>query len=166
MVFTFLDDFIIIIIFLLQNKKDHSEEIERLQQELSEVHAHVGEAEKEHESELESQRKHAHKLDKKLSKAQKSLEEAEGQRRELESQLKVAKEAAEEESKAKQEVSLYGLPIFYPSLPILRCNFCIFRVQSFSLHQELALSDCFSLNRSIQAYCIKLRARRRFLAKF
>ena len=41
----------------------------------------------------------------------------------------------------------------------------IFRVQSFSLHQELALSDCFSLNRSIQAYCIKLRARRRFLAK-
>ena len=120
------------------------------------MHAHVEEAEKEHESELESQRKHAHKLDKKLSKAQKSLEEAEGQRRELESQLKVAKEAAEEESKAKQEVSLIS--------PILRCTYlwCC----HIPLSPELALSDCFSLNRSIQAYCIKLRARRILLAKF
>ena len=63
------------------------------------------ETEKQHETELESQKKHAHKLDKKLSKAQKALEEAENMKRELESELKVAKESSEAEIKLKQEVN-------------------------------------------------------------
>lgn len=88
-----------------------SEALSKLQQELAETLQRMEEIEKEYSEELETQKKHAHKVDKKLSKLQHAHENLEGEKRDLESQLKVAKESNEAEVNLKQEVIFYDCPL-------------------------------------------------------
>lgn len=95
---------VIIKITFVQNS---SADVAELTAALSETNTRIQELETEHAAELESQKKQAHKTDKKLTKLQSAYDKLEAEKRDLESQLKVAKETAEAELKQKDEVSIF-----------------------------------------------------------
>ncbi|XP_057300384.1 early endosome antigen 1-like [Hydractinia symbiolongicarpus] len=83
--------------------ENSSADVAELTAALSETNTRIQELETEHAAELESQKKQAHKTDKKLNKLQSAYDKLEAEKRDLESQLKVAKETAEAELKQKDE---------------------------------------------------------------
>lgn len=82
--------------------------LNELNNAFAEALSRIEELEAEHTTDLEAQKKQAHKLEKKLKVQQTANEGLTEEKRELESELKVAKETAEAELKLKQDVGVFS----------------------------------------------------------